>query len=246
MECNCRVSDKDENSRANLIKDEMEMKFKGVYSIFQKASPPRAKKGRKSPGQSLVEVAIAFPVLIMLFAGVVEFGFILNFYLSLLDATRDAARRYSTGDPFDTTLFTPTYGADTFYHDAAFQAQRILDPTIDKPAYRGRRIVLNPAHDDVIVTVYGAEDSTVILRRTEGPYHLFPTAGSTTGNYPSMFTAQNILDTRVADAPDAGVLLVEVHYNYRHVLNLPWMTAWLPNPLHLQAYTIMPIRAGEP
>jgi hypothetical protein len=231
--------------QGGAAKDEMKMTFKGVYSVFQKASSKPAKRGRKSPGQSLVEVAIAFPILIMLFAGVVEFGFILNFYLSLLDATRDSARRYSTGDPFDATLFSPTYGADTFYHDAAFQVQRILDPTIDKPTYRGRRIVLIPSRDDVIVTVYGAKDNTVILWRAGGPYHLFPTAGSA-GNYSSIFTAQNILDTRVADAPNAGVLLVEVHYNYRHVLNLPWMTAWLPNPLHLQAYTIMPIRAGEP
>jgi len=36
-----------------------------------------------------VEVAIAFPIFIMLFSGVVEFGFIINTYLSLLDATRD-------------------------------------------------------------------------------------------------------------------------------------------------------------
>lgn len=98
----------------------------------------------------------------------------------------------------------------------------------------------------MIVTVYGAEGNVVTLWRDAGPYHLFPTPGHASGNYASIFTAQNILDTRVANAPNAGVLLVEVHYNYSHVLNLPWMTIWLPNPLHLQAYTIMPIRAGEP
>jgi len=211
-------------------------------TIFQKFSLPR-RKGRKSPGQSLVEVAIAFPILIMLFTGVVEFGFILNFYLSLLDATRDAARLYSGGDPF---LADGVTDNQDFYYQTAYMVQRTLDPLIDDPTYRGRRILLDPARDDVIVTVYGAQGSSVILWRDAGPYHLFPTPGHTTGNYPSIFTAQNILNNRIANAPNAGVLLVEVHYNYRHVLNLPWMTLWLPNPLHLQAYTIMPIRAGEP
>jgi hypothetical protein len=179
----------------------------------------------------------------MLFAGVIEFGFILNFYLSLLDATRDAARLYSGADPF---LANGTSDNQDFYLQTAYMVQRVLDPVIDDPTYRGRRILLDPAHDDVIVTVYGAKGNTVTLWRDAGPYHLFPTAGSASGNYPSIFTAQNILNTRVTNAPNAGVLLVEIHYNYHHVLNLPWMTAWLPNPLHLQAYTIMPIRAGEP
>jgi hypothetical protein len=225
------------------IEEEIEMLFKGVRSAFEKINPLRRKKGRKSPGQSLVEVAIAFPVLIMLFTGVVEFGFILNFYLSLLDATRDAARRYSGDDPF---LADGVTDDDDFYYQAAFMVQRTLDPVIDDVGYRGRRILFDPAVDDVIVSVYGADGSTVILWRDAGEYHLFPTPGDPNGNYDSIFTTQNILDTRVSGAPNAGVLLVEAHYNYHHVLNLPWMTAWLPNPLHLQAYTIMPIRAGEP
>jgi hypothetical protein len=51
---------------------------------------------------------------------------------------------------------------------------------------------------------------------------------------------------RDTTAPNAGILIVELHYNYHHVLNLPWMTMWIPNPLRLVAYTIMPIRSGEP
>jgi hypothetical protein len=82
--------------------------------------------------------------------------------------------------------------------------------------------------------------------RDAGAYHLFPTAGNVSGNYPPIFNAADIGNTRVSGAPDAGILMVEVHYNYHHVLGLPWMTAWLPNPLHLRAYTIMPMRSAEP
>jgi hypothetical protein len=239
----------------------MQKALQRTLSLFVKTNPPQKRSARKPWGQSLVEVAIAFPVLIMLFTGMIEFGFILNFYLSLVDATRDSARLYSGGDPFETTLFTSPYGADTFYYEAAYNVQRILDPTIDDASYVGRKIILDPAVDDVIVSVYGANyiasGNNVVDWRTNGPFHLAAwwdgRNGSCSacnypphGNYPSVFTSQDILNTRVCGAPSAGVLLVEVHYNYHHVLNLPWMTAFISNPLHLRAYTIMPLRAAEP
>jgi hypothetical protein len=219
----------------------MKKALQGIFSLFIKTNPPRKRNAHKSRAQSLVEVAIAFPVLIILFSGVVELGFIINYYLSLLDATRDAARLYSGGDPFDASLFRSPYGADTFYYDTAFEVERTLDPLIDKTSYKGRRIVLDHALDDVIVSVYAACGHTITAKRAGGPYHLM-----TNGRYQSIFTANDIMNTRVGGAPAAGVLLVEVHYNYHHVLSLPWMTAILPNPLHLRAYTIMPIRSAEP
>jgi hypothetical protein len=226
----------------------MQKALQKIVSLFTKTTPLPKKNARKSRGQSLVEVAIAFPVLIMLFTGVVEFGFILNFYLSLLDATRDSARLYSGDDPFkDDPLHPGTRIEDEdFYYQAAYLVQRTLDPLIDDASYRGRRIVLDPALDDVIVSVYSSDATTTVPRRAAGPYHLFATLAKPSGNYPSIFTATDIANTRVSGAPNAGVLMVEIHYNYHHILSLPWMTAFLPNPLHLRAYTIMPIRAAEP
>lgn len=51
----------------------------------------------KSRGQSMVELALLFPVLLILLSGLIEFGFILNEYLSLMDAARNAARFASDG-----------------------------------------------------------------------------------------------------------------------------------------------------
>jgi hypothetical protein len=224
----------------------MQKALQRVFSLFIKTNPPRKGNGRKTRAQSLVEVAIAFPVLIILFSGVIEFGFILNYYLSLLDATRESARFWSNDDPF---LADGTTDDPTFYYETAVMVRKILDPSLTyaNPAnYQGRRIALDPTVDDVIVSVYGAEGNNAILWRNGGPYHLLPTNGSVNGNYPSIFTEQAIEDTRVSGAPNAGILVVEVHYNYRHVLGLPWMTAVVSNPLHLRAYTIMPIRTGEP
>jgi hypothetical protein len=47
---------------------------------------------RNSGGQSLVEVALAMPLLILLFGGIVSFGFFLYAHVQVANATREAAR----------------------------------------------------------------------------------------------------------------------------------------------------------
>ena len=47
---------------------------------------------RRPRGQSVVELAIAFPILLMLFVGLMEVGLILHSYLVLVNANREAAR----------------------------------------------------------------------------------------------------------------------------------------------------------
>jgi hypothetical protein len=44
----------------------------------------------------------------------------------------------------------------------------------------------------------------------------------------------------------AGLVLVEIYYDYHMVLGLPWITAFVPNPIPLHAYTIMPNSSVEP
>ena len=46
----------------------------------------------------MVETALLFPVLLIVLSGMVEFGFMLNDYLSIMDATRNAARFSSDSD----------------------------------------------------------------------------------------------------------------------------------------------------
>ena len=47
---------------------------------------------RKPSGQSFVELLLVTVFLMLLLAGVVEFGFLLNNYLHVLDGAREAAR----------------------------------------------------------------------------------------------------------------------------------------------------------
>lgn len=197
---------------------------------WNSASPPR-----KSKAQSLVEFAVTLPVLLLLFSGVVEFGFALNYYLSILDATREAARYYSDGDPFNED------GTDNmdFYSNTASMAVANLDPYVQNPAYQGRRIILDPAMDDVIITVYAFSSDGVVSYPVGGNYSLY-------NHYDSMFTPEEIQTRIAAGSPNAGILLVEVHYNYHQVLGLPWLTPFVPDPILLRAYTIMPLANAEP
>ncbi|MCC6804134.1 MAG: pilus assembly protein, partial [Anaerolineae bacterium] len=49
--------------------------------------------GKRQSGQSVVELALITPILIVLLAGLIEIGWFANNYLTLLDVTRAGARR---------------------------------------------------------------------------------------------------------------------------------------------------------
>lgn len=189
---------------------------------------------RASKAQSLAEFAIALPLLFLLLSGLVEFGFALNYYLSLLDATRDAARYHSNLSPFDSNDDDDI----NFYESVAGMVIYNLDPSTDDSSYVGRKIPLNPATDEVIVTVYAKSSSGVVRYPTSGPFRAF---SSTTE---SLFTSAEVEDLFVEDSPNAGVLIVEVHYSYNAVMNLPWIAPLFP--MKLRAYTVMPLAAAEP
>ncbi|KRQ86266.1 TadE-like protein [Caloramator mitchellensis] len=46
----------------------------------------------KNKGQALVEFAIILPILIFIIAGIIEFGMMLNSYLTIQNASREGAR----------------------------------------------------------------------------------------------------------------------------------------------------------
>lgn len=52
----------------------------------------------KQEGQALVEMAIILPILLILITGIIEFGFVFNAYLTLNNASREAARAISVGE----------------------------------------------------------------------------------------------------------------------------------------------------
>ena len=163
----------------------------------------------------------------------------INYYLSLLDATRESARFYSNLDPFNDDLTDNM----SFYSGASamvIDRLRGIDP--------GNPLIeLDLARDDVIITAYSLDVDafgvpTLISYPSGGPFHQ-------TNNQPSAFSDTEILNTLTAGGDplvDSGILLVEVWWGYDEVLDLPWLDPFLPEPVMLHAYSIMPLIAAEP
>jgi hypothetical protein len=233
----------------------MQKLLQRISSFFIRSDPPQRRKGRKTRAQSLVEVAIAFPLLLMLFSGMVEFGFMLNTYLSLLDATRQTARFLANRNPF--TSINENTSPATFVDDPAFYDTGagmiidILDPPDDAKA---RSIVFDPSRDDIIISVLRVsvnEQTHTVAEIKRFPQALNPPYFRVYGNQESAYSdnARIIAAmTRNGTPPvRTGMLIVEICYGYEGVLKLPWVQAFMPgNYVLLRANTIMPLVSAKP
>lgn len=217
--------------------------------IFSKQLKSNMKRYKKNKAQSLVEFAISLPILILLFTGMVEFGFMLNTYLSLQDATRAAARLFSNETPFEFDINGDIVDKVSFYEDAA---QFVID-TLDLNA---REVTIDPTRDNVLVSVISVDvDDTVdppvidtITRYPEGSdfYYLYndviPDTVYNNGSIEDYMTANGSIPV------DSGLIIIEIYYSYEGILKLPWTTPFFSenNPATLYASTIMPLTAAKP
>jgi nucleoside-specific outer membrane channel protein Tsx len=65
-------------------------------------------------------------------------------------------------------------------------------------------------------------------------------------NQSSRFSTADIASRLDMSAPNTGYVLVEIFYNYYQKLSLPWITAFVHDPVMLHAFTIMPLTSAEP
>ncbi len=218
----------------------------------------------KERGQSFVELMLVALILVLLLAGAVEFGFMINNYLHVLDGAREAAR-YSSSS---TAFFFDSQGTITDYYDAKFYYVTAL-----KAAQTMSSIKLDPTHgDDILVSVFSLQGTTAIrfpLGTPNGwslcahyasfksyfdgqsPPVAIPDAVAGSGwssctPGASHFSSSAIAGRLVSGAPSTGALLVEVLYSYSQILKLPVLTEIIPDPVQLYVYTVMPNAAAEP
>ena len=72
------------------------MKTRMLHNLQRFLNRPKPLSER---GQSMVEMALAFPILLLILAGTLEVGKYFNDYITILDATREGARYSADGDP---------------------------------------------------------------------------------------------------------------------------------------------------
>jgi len=202
------------------------------------------KKGnnKQHKGQSFIELALVLSLLIFMLLGVVEFGYLLNEYITLVEGTRETARYLS---PFifvneDGTLNTNVY-LNGVGHMIGGTIEiegtlRVISPETSSlwP------ITLDPSpeiRDDIVISVFSIDDSGNLVRYPDddGYSHL--------GNQGSKFTNEEIAAKLVSGAPSSGAVLVEVFYHYHQILNL--LEGWT-GPIPVHTYSIMPLSGAEP
>lgn len=185
---------------------------------------------KSEKGQSFVELSLVVVFLMIFVAGIIEFGFMLNNYLNLVDASREAVRRSANFDPFIVDPVTGVKSVDTdFYRETGSFTEDILEP-----------VVLDPSlGDDIVVTFFSVGDGIYVRYPNDDGWSVY-------GNQVSKLTNAEIQSRLDSTAPPTGVLLVEIFYNYPQVLKLPIFTAFVQDPMPVYVYAIMPLTAAEP
>jgi hypothetical protein len=117
---------------------------------------------RKPRGQSFIELALVVLILALLLSGVVEFGFLLNNYLHVLDGSREAARYSSSSTPFTmdpTGVNIASYYLPPFYYVAAGKAAQTMASVNPDGTISG--VELNPSNpDDIVISVISFTGNT--------------------------------------------------------------------------------------
>ncbi len=191
-------------------------------------------------GQSLVELAIFFPIILMMLSGLVEFGFMLNQYLNLMDGPREGARYAVDVSPF----LDPTDNDDiNFYTN--------LDPNHPGIAQIVQQAIvpyyLDPATDDVVISVVSIKDGNIFHRYPDDVgVTTIPGQFSLYNHHTAKLTDAQIASKLIAAAPKSGAVVVEMFYGYNQELALPWITVFVPDPIELHMYAVSPLPAAAP
>lgn len=208
-------------------------------------------------GQSFVELMLVVLILMLFLTGVVEFGFLMNNYLHIFDAAREAARLAN-----DAYAIDPVTGASIqeFFAKTAIHAIRVMAPVVPN-GNRG---------DDIMISVFSVSGTSITRYPDADGWSLcsqyydaelrgfmetdltfderlaFDVGWDACTPRPSEFTNARILARMDPAAPGSGVLLVEIFYNSPQILELPIFSQMVPNPIPVYVYSVMPLSSAEP
>ncbi len=211
------------------------------------------------PGQSLVEMALMLTILLLILSGLVEFGFWMLDYSNVVMATRNAARfavdndhtylraecqPWNSKDP-TCNPWDPSFDETVCNEDFYCKISRLTQQTMEQHA---PPVQLDPTlGDDIVISVFTFTEGvgSVVTDRHPNPSGYWSYFGNQ-GSRMSNADIQNLLSSQGVAHTSAGYVLIEVYYHYKHKLGLPWLKAFVPDPLPLYAYTFMPLYSAAP
>jgi hypothetical protein len=197
----------------------------------------------------MVEMALSLPILLLILAATVEVGMYYNTYLTLVDATREAARYSANGSPVFVDASNDCAETQDFYKKAACLTLQNL------PGVR-----FDPVRDDILVSVilirrgqiYARYINSALATGEQGwsrceSLPVLGDAGCTraTSRFPnSVIQARLDQFPNAATAPKSAYVLVELYHVHHQFLGLvPPGLGFLPQEVIMHAYSIMPVPA---
>lgn len=227
---------------------------------------PTREQQRK--GQSLIEMALIVPILLIMVLGLVEVAAFLGAYLDALDLTREAARFASLRDPFyvgPTDQNCSTEAFDYYFDTVCIFSPPAGDPrcAVNDPFCNGvnSATTLDMTRDDVIISAYTVIDQTVTQTYPAGGYYAWSEKDSDTVNngnwqkncegeivrFTPYFTAAKINSYLSANAPPKRAFVaVEYYYCYEQLLKAPVISQVIPEVMRIHVYTVISLPAAIP
>ena len=226
----------------------------------------------RRPAQAFIELALVLPILIIILLGLVEVAMFIGRYLDVLDLTREAARFASVRDPFDiihprdTDCSTPNL-FDFYYDTSCIFSPPVGSANCTDPAFcngLNPYMVIDSEWDDVVISIYTISSNSVsdVWPQPDGYWALSDHDPDTAHNGNWRYSCQDhttpistqpyynqdrVQASLSSSAPPTkGFVAIEFYYCYNQALNVPLLSAFVPNPLRIHAYTIMPLPAGQP
>lgn len=196
------------------------------------------RKNQTERGQGWIEFTLALPALVILFLGLVEVGLTMRAKLVLTNANREAARYASHG------AFT----------DEQITERAIISFAEQLPA----RLTGEGANTSIMITRFhvptgGAEaeveshyiTGTLTYTTRSGEVRATP---SKLGEKPEelLAYAQDLQLQNVDYLTTNDVVIVETYYHHKQVLNAPFVSQFIPEPIILYERTAMRISRPRP
>lgn len=218
-------------------------------------------------GQSLVELALFFPILLLMLSGLVEFGFLLNEYLNLMDGTREGARYAVDKAPF---VESTDNDLATFYFNQKYDwvvnngytcgADEDCSPGVAQIVREAiTPYVLDPTLDDVVISVVVTRNGGILHRYPDGDPDASLLCSVRQASDPDCYClngkhVSEVTDSEItakmggaSNSPERiGYVVVEMYYSYHQVLALPWLKPFVPDPIPLHFVSVAPLVGATP
>jgi hypothetical protein len=216
--------------------------------------------GLSNAGQSLVELALIIPLILIMLVGMIEVGFLVFNYLNALDLTREAARfasvrDYNMSTPGQATNSDCTDQLLDYYKDTACF---FIDPSLNPD------LNFDPAkYDDVTISIFTVVPGTVASISDRWPKPpIDPDGDGVWSQYNNnwkkdcqgndihtgpIFSNEDVENKFLASAPQAkGLVLVEAHICYDQLIYIPIISDFIGSPFRIHTYTFMPAPEAIP